>query len=59
VLAGGYAHEHITHYTRESLAQLINNSGFEALDCKYVGHSEMIFKAKRVSEDGLSVTSKR
>ncbi len=47
VLEGGYAQEHITHYTRQSLAELIERSGFELLDCKYVGYSEMIFKAKK------------
>jgi 2-polyprenyl-3-methyl-5-hydroxy-6-metoxy-1,4-benzoquinol methylase len=47
VLEGGYAHEHITHYTRQSLAALIRATGFEVLDCKYVGYSEMIFKARK------------
>lgn len=47
VLEGGYAHEHITHYTRQSLAEMIKASGFEVLDCKYVGYSEMIFKARK------------
>jgi dolichol-phosphate mannosyltransferase len=47
VLEGGYAHEHITHYTRQSLAELIQASGFEVLDCQYVGYSEMIFKARK------------
>ncbi len=47
VLEGGYAHEHITHYTRQSLAELIRANGFEVLDCKYVGYSEMIFKARK------------
>jgi SAM-dependent methyltransferase len=47
VLEGGYAHEHITHYTRESLAELIKATGFEVLDCQYVGHSEMIFRARK------------
>jgi dolichol-phosphate mannosyltransferase len=49
VLEGGYAHEHITHYTRQSLAELIRASGFEVLDCQYVGYSEMIFKARKPS----------
>jgi dolichol-phosphate mannosyltransferase len=50
VLEGGYAHEHITHYTRESLAELIKVSGFDVLDCKYVGYSEMIFKARKPAD---------
>ena len=47
VLEGGYAHEHITHYTRESLGKLIDATGYQRLDCKYVGYSEMIFKARK------------
>ncbi len=47
VLESGYAHEHITHYTRRSLADVIKASGFEVLDCQYVGYSEMIFKARK------------
>jgi ubiquinone/menaquinone biosynthesis C-methylase UbiE len=47
VLPGAYAHEHITHYTRKSLAEAITARGFEILDCQYVGYSEMIFKARK------------
>lgn len=47
VLPGAYAHEHITHYTQESLAAAITARGFEILDCQYVGYSEMIFKARK------------
>lgn len=47
ILPGAYAHEHITHYTRASLAAAITARGFEILDCQYVGYSEMIFKARK------------
>jgi predicted SAM-dependent methyltransferase len=47
VLPGAYAHEHITHYTQESLGRAIKARGFEVLDCQYVGYSEMIFKARK------------
>ena len=47
VLPGAYAHEHITHYTRDSLGRAIKARGFEVLDCQYVGYSEMIFKARK------------
>jgi hypothetical protein len=47
ILPGAYAHEHITRYTRECLASLIRARGFEVLDCRYVGFSEMIFKARK------------
>jgi dolichol-phosphate mannosyltransferase len=44
VLPGAYAHEHITHYTHDSLVAKLRASGFEILDCQYVGRCEMIFK---------------
>jgi dolichol-phosphate mannosyltransferase len=47
VLPGGYAHEHITHFTRRSLADRLTRLGFEILDCRYVGGCEMIFKARK------------
>ncbi len=47
ILPGGYAHEHITHYTRRSLAARLAAAGFEVLECRYVGWCEMIFKARK------------
>jgi len=47
VLPGAYAHEHVTHYTRASLAASLMRHGFEVLDVRYVGGCEMIFRARR------------
>ncbi|TLY23804.1 MAG: methyltransferase domain-containing protein [Nitrospirae bacterium] len=47
VLFGAYAHEHITHFTREEVARRLRAIGYEILDCRYVGFCEMIFKAKK------------
>jgi len=47
VLPGAYAHEHITHFTREDLAGRLQADGYEILDCRYVGFCEMIFKARK------------
>jgi len=47
LLPGGYAHEHITHFTRHSLAARLAAAGFEILDYRYVGWCEMIFKARK------------
>lgn len=47
VLPGAYAHEHVTHYTRATLAASLARHGFEALECRYVGGCEMIFRARR------------
>ena len=44
---GGYAEEHITHFTREELAARLQAAGYEILDCRYVGFSEMIFKVRK------------
>jgi glycosyltransferase involved in cell wall biosynthesis/predicted SAM-dependent methyltransferase len=47
VLPGAYAHEHVTHFTRASLAAALRALDFEILDCRYVGGCEMIFKARK------------
>ncbi|HEV8584851.1 MAG TPA: glycosyltransferase [Methylomirabilota bacterium] len=47
LLPGAYAHEHVTHYTRATLAASLARHGFEVLDCRYVGGCEMIFRARR------------
>jgi dolichol-phosphate mannosyltransferase len=59
VLPGAYAHEHITHFTYESLHQRLVNRGFQVLDCKYVGYGEMIFKARKpaVAHDAVSLAA--
>jgi dolichol-phosphate mannosyltransferase len=48
VMPGGYAHEHITHFTQATLAERLTAAGFAILDCRYVGGCEMIFKARRL-----------
>ena len=47
VMPGGYAHEHITRFTRATLAERVTRLGFEILDCRYVGGCEMILKARK------------
>jgi len=47
VLPGAYAHEHITHFIRDELARRLRATGYEILDCQYVGFCEMIFKARK------------
>jgi SAM-dependent methyltransferase len=47
VLPGAYAHEHITHFTREEVVRRLRAIGYEILDCQYVGLCEMIFKARK------------
>jgi hypothetical protein len=47
VLPGGYAHEHITRFTRRTLTERLRREGFDVLECRYVGGCEMIFKARK------------
>jgi dolichol-phosphate mannosyltransferase len=47
ILPGAYAHEHVTHYTRATLAASVARHGFDVLDVRYVGGCEMIFRARR------------
>lgn len=41
---GGYAHEHCTHYTFESLKNVLEKTGFRVEESRYICHSEMILK---------------
>jgi ubiquinone/menaquinone biosynthesis C-methylase UbiE len=47
VLPDAYADEHITHFTRQSLAQRLRRAGYEILDCRYLMSSVVIFKARK------------
>ena len=46
VFPGGYVSEHINQYTYEGLRAELISLGLEVLDCRYIGGSEMIFKAR-------------
>jgi SAM-dependent methyltransferase len=52
LLPGAYAHEHITHFTRQELTARLRAWGYEILDCRYVGFCEMIFKARKPPAPG-------
>ena len=45
---GGYADEHITHYTRANLGPYLQGKGFAIESIEYVGGSEMIFSLKKL-----------
>ncbi|OLE38976.1 MAG: hypothetical protein AUG48_00290 [Actinobacteria bacterium 13_1_20CM_3_68_9] len=44
---GGYADEHITHYSRANLAAYLTSRGFVVDAVDYVGGSEMIFSLRK------------
>jgi dolichol-phosphate mannosyltransferase len=46
---GGYADEHITHYTRANLGPYLQGKGFAIESVDYVGGSEMIFSLKKLA----------
>ncbi|HKV29404.1 MAG TPA: glycosyltransferase [Candidatus Dormibacteraeota bacterium] len=46
---GGYADEHITHYTQANLGPYLQGKGFQIEGVEYVGGSEMIFSLKKLA----------
>lgn len=46
-LPGAYAHEHITHYTFDSLRRRLAEHGFEIEDHRYVFQGELILRARK------------
>jgi SAM-dependent methyltransferase len=50
---GGYAQDHITHYTRDSLLRQLNAAGFEVRSYQYVGFCELIIEAHKMRDREL------
>src|SRR5579885_1249860 len=48
LLPGGYADEHITHYTRETLMEILARHGFAVEEVAYVVRSELIMRCRRL-----------
>jgi glycosyltransferase involved in cell wall biosynthesis len=42
---GGYADEHITHYTHDSLVSEVTRRGLEVIEVRYIAKAEIILKA--------------
>lgn len=47
IVPGGYGDEHITHYSRKSLVELMRKFGFEPIAHKYILASDLICKFKK------------
>ncbi len=47
LVPGGYHDEHITHYTRKSLAEIVERYGFAVEDTAYIARSEMIMRCRK------------
>lgn len=48
LMPGGYKDEHITHYTREQLTQLMIRHGFAVEEVAYVGGGELIMRCQKI-----------
>ena len=48
----GYVHEHINHYTAQTLSRELTDNGFGIVAHAYVGGGELIYKAEKVREAG-------
>jgi len=47
LLPGGYAEEHITHYTREKLTEILIRHGFVVEETAYIVRSELIMRCRK------------
>ena len=47
LMLGGYADEHITHYTYDSLVKILDRNGFDYLDHTYSLQGDLIIKARK------------
>lgn len=50
VIPGGYHDEHITHYTRESLTEILVRHGFAHEETAYIARSELIMRFRKPAE---------
>jgi SAM-dependent methyltransferase len=55
---GGYADEHITHYSRANLGPYLQGKGFAIESVAYVGGSEMIFCLKKLAPMASPVSAR-
>jgi len=58
VSPGGYADEHMTHYSRANLGPYLQGKGFEIERVAYVGGSEMIFSLKKLAPMASPVSAR-
>ncbi|HUY39794.1 MAG TPA: glycosyltransferase [Candidatus Binataceae bacterium] len=56
LMPGGYKDEHITHYTRERLTELLTRNGFSVDEVAYIGGGELIMRCRR---DELPATTRQ
>ncbi len=52
LMPGGYKDEHITHFTRESLTEIMVRLGFAVEEVAYVGGSDLLMRCRKI--DGVN-----
>ncbi|MGH7932382.1 MAG: glycosyltransferase [Candidatus Binataceae bacterium] len=50
VLSGGYHEEHITHYTRQRLTDILMRNGFSVEETAYIAGGEMIMRCRKAAQ---------
>ena len=59
VLPNAYGDEHVTHYTRQSLIDMLANHGFRTLRYRYILGGELIIKAQKIEDLGEAESTLR
>ena len=54
LVPGGYADEHITHFTAETLAEELGKAGFVIEESRYIGGGELILRCRQRREEGVT-----
>ncbi len=57
LMPGGYKDEHITHYTRAQLGEILSRHGFAIDEVAYVGGGELIMRCHREEMPAAAVAS--
>ncbi len=57
LMPGGYRDEHITHYTRQSLTEILARYGFSHEESAYVARSELIMRMRKREAGRVGATT--
>jgi len=57
LMPGGYRDEHITHYTRQSLTEILARYGFVHEETAYVVRSELILRMRKGEAERVGATT--
>ena len=57
LMPGGYKDEHITHFTRESLTEVMVRHGFAVEAVAYVGGSDLLMRCRKLEQRARGVVA--